>query len=67
MTRVVHISDLHFGRPAVAEQVDSLREAVVDLGPDAVAVSGDLTQRCADSEFLRAREFLEFLRETRPR
>ncbi len=26
MTTLVHVSDLHFGRPAVAERLDALRE-----------------------------------------
>lgn len=62
----MHVSDLHFGRPAVAEQVEALRRAVQEIEPDAVAVSGDLTQRCADAEFARAREFLESVEETAP-
>ncbi|CAA9437575.1 MAG: 3',5'-cyclic-nucleotide phosphodiesterase [uncultured Rubrobacteraceae bacterium] len=66
MTRILHTSDLHFGRPAVAEQLDSLKGSIKELAPDAVAVSGDLTQRCSVSEFLQARAYLDEIRETAP-
>ena len=66
MTRILHTSDLHFGRPAVAVQLDSLLSMVGKLNPDAVAVSGDLTQRCTNSEFQKARAYLDAMRETAP-
>ncbi|MBD0254029.1 MAG: metallophosphoesterase [Rubrobacter sp.] len=66
MTTLVHISDLHFGRPAVAERLDALREFIVENRPDAVAVSGDLTQRCSNKEFAHARAYLDSLGETAP-
>ena len=66
MTTLVHISDLHFGRPAVAERLDALREFIVENRPDAVAVSGDLTQRCSNKEFSHARAYLDSLGETAP-
>jgi len=66
VTTLVHISDLHFGRPAVAERLDALREFIVENRPDAVAVSGDLTQRCSDREFADARAYLDSLGETAP-
>lgn len=66
MTTLVHVSDLHFGRPAVSEQLDSLLEAIVRLSPDAVAVSGDLTQRCSRSEFEKARAYLDNIGRTAP-
>ena len=66
MTTLVHISDLHFGRPAVAERLDALREFTVENRPDAVAVSGDLTQRCSNIEFSDARAYLDSLGETAP-
>jgi 3',5'-cyclic AMP phosphodiesterase CpdA len=60
MSRVAHLSDLHFGRhdPAVVEGL------LVDLGrlqPALVAVSGDLTQRARRAEFAAARAFLDRL------
>ncbi len=66
MVKILHTSDLHFGRPAVSAQLDSLLSLVGELGPDAVAVSGDLTQRCANAEFEQARRYLDAMRETAP-
>ena len=66
MTTLAHVSDLHFGRPAVAERLDTLKEFVVTVEPDAIAVSGDLTQRCSNREFRRARAYLDALGETAP-
>ena len=63
---VVHISDLHFGRPAVAERLDALKGYVGKIQPDAVAVSGDLTQRCTNGEFSNARTYLDSLGKIAP-
>lgn len=60
MTRILHLSDLHFGR----ERPDLLRpliEIVNALGPDLVAISGDLTQRARPGQFRAARVFIEAL------
>ncbi len=65
MSKVIaHLSDLHFGRvdPATVEPVI---EAVRNLRPDVVAISGDLTQRARRREFEEARRFLERLPEPR--
>ncbi len=62
MTRIVHLSDLHFGAhderlvEAVEWQVDQLK-------PDLVVISGDFTQRARTEQFREACEFLEDLRE----
>ncbi len=66
VVRLVHVSDLHFGRPAVSERLDSLRGLIAELGPDAVAVSGDLKQRCSRREFAQAREYLDKIGEKAP-
>ena len=57
MRRIVHISDLHFGRvnPAL---IEPLLASIVGLNPTVVAVSGDLTQRATIEQFEAAREFL---------
>ncbi|SEN76810.1 metallophosphoesterase family protein [Palleronia pelagia] len=60
MTRIVHLSDLHFGRDR-AEAEPQLVEIVNDLAPDLVAVSGDFTQRARRGQFERASAFLEKL------
>jgi 3',5'-cyclic AMP phosphodiesterase CpdA len=59
VARILHTSDLHFGRPAVATQLGALKAKIGELAPDAVAVSGDLTQRCTVAEFRQARAYLD--------
>ena len=58
MRRIVHISDLHFGRanPALLKP---LLANIVELQPNVVAVSGDLTQRATEEQFDAARGFLQ--------
>ncbi len=63
---VMHISDLHFGRPSSSERLSALKDKVRELRPDAIAVSGDLTQSCANREFVQAREYLDSLNEVAP-
>ena len=63
---IAHISDLHFGRPSVVERLDALKEFIEEIQPDAVAVSGDLTQRCSKREFSKARAYLDSLGKTAP-
>ncbi|HKB52644.1 MAG TPA: metallophosphoesterase, partial [Ramlibacter sp.] len=58
VTTVLHISDVHFGTPAVPEQIDALDELIQTQRFDVVAVSGDLSQRARAGELLRARAFL---------
>ena len=55
---VFHVSDLHFGRPAVPEQIDAIEQLIQDGRFDVVAISGDLTQRARSGEFQRARAFI---------
>lgn len=58
MRTIAHISDLHFGRTD-PEMVRRLRAQLVQLRPDLVVVSGDLTQRARITEFVQARAFLD--------
>ncbi|MEP7214460.1 MAG: metallophosphoesterase family protein [Acidobacteriota bacterium] len=60
MRRIVHLSDIHFGSVdlAIAERVV---EKIVELGPDVVVVSGDLTQRARSAQFIEAKRFLDLL------
>ncbi|WP_158969569.1 metallophosphoesterase family protein [Chachezhania sediminis] len=58
MKRLLHLSDLHFGRTR-PELLDPLIEEVNGLDPDLVAVSGDLTQRARNWQFMRARELID--------
>ena len=58
MRRVVHISDLHFGRTD-ERVVAALTRQLRDLAPDVLVVSGDLTQRARSRQFQEARHFLD--------
>ena len=60
MTRIAHITDLHFGAedPAVVEALAA--ELAADR-PDLVAVSGDLTLGARPAEFRAARAFMDAL------
>jgi 3',5'-cyclic AMP phosphodiesterase CpdA len=58
MTRVLHVSDLHFGKPAVPEQIEAIEAVIQEEKFDVVAISGDLTQRARSGEFQRARAFI---------
>ncbi|MDG4649708.1 metallophosphoesterase [Roseibacterium sp. SDUM158017] len=60
MTRIAHISDLHFGTED-HELLGPLRIAIRQARPDLVAVSGDLTQRARPGQFRAARAFLDGL------
>jgi predicted MPP superfamily phosphohydrolase len=60
MRVVAHLSDLHFGRVHRAA-LEPLRRRVVELAPDLVVVSGDLTQRARAAQFREARAFLDSL------
>lgn len=60
MRRIVHLSDLHFGR--VREGLaDELLTTLKALAPDVIAISGDLTQRARHHQFEAARRFLDKL------
>jgi 3',5'-cyclic AMP phosphodiesterase CpdA len=58
MTRVLHVSDLHFGKPAVPEQIEAIEAVIQQEKFDVVAISGDLSQRARSGEFQRARAFI---------
>jgi len=62
MTRIVHLSDLHFGAhdESLVEGVDW---QVDQLKPDLVVISGDFTQRARTEQFREACAFLEGLRD----
>ena len=58
VVKVFHVSDLHFGRPTVPEQIDAIEQIIRDGAFDVVAISGDLTQRAKAGEFQRAQAFI---------
>lgn len=60
MPCIAHISDLHFGYndPLL---VTALREALWEIDPDVLAVSGDLVEHASATEFQQAKAFLDSL------
>lgn len=60
MTRLLHLSDLHFGRDR-PELAEPLLKTIATLNPDLVVISGDFTQRARISQFERAARFLDRL------
>lgn len=60
MTRIVHLTDLHFGmeRP---ELVAPLAQAIAATAPDIVVVTGDLSHRARAPQFRAAMTFLQGL------
>lgn len=58
--KVAHVSDLHFGTTDPAA-VEALAQDLRDQGADLVVVSGDLTQRARQWQFVEARRFLDGL------
>lgn len=58
MTTVFHVSDLHFGRPAVPAQFEAIETLIQEHRYDVVAISGDVSQRARSGEFQRARAFI---------
>ena len=60
--RIAHLSDPHFGtvKPDVKE---ALRAGLKHIGPDAVIVTGDVTQRARFRQFREAKAFFKTLSE----
>ncbi|HEX6135056.1 MAG TPA: metallophosphoesterase [Longimicrobiales bacterium] len=61
MLTMLHISDLHFGKPYVEHVGEAVIRAAHELPIDAVVASGDFTQRAKRREYEQAREFLDRL------
>lgn len=59
MTRILHISDLHFGPPFVPVVAEALLRTIPLLHVDAIVVSGDITQRARREQFEQARAYFE--------
>jgi 3',5'-cyclic AMP phosphodiesterase CpdA len=60
MKRIIHLSDLHFGRDR-PELLLPLVHAVTEVRPDLVIISGDLTQRATAPQFAAAASFIKSL------
>ncbi|WP_066701527.1 metallophosphoesterase family protein [Celeribacter ethanolicus] len=61
MTRLIHLSDLHFGRTDPALAAPLLR-TIERLEPTLVVISGDLTQRARRGQFDKARHFIDAIK-----
>jgi len=61
MLTMLHISDLHFGRPYVEHVGEAVVRAAHELAIDVIVVSGDFTQRAKRHEYEAARAFLDRL------
>ena len=59
--RLLHISDLHFGPPYVEEVGEAALRIAIAINPDAVIISGDLTQRAKREQFVAAKQYMERL------
>jgi 3',5'-cyclic AMP phosphodiesterase CpdA len=62
MTRLIHLSDLHFGAHD-PDLVEAVERKVDETEPDLVVISGDFTQRARTEQFQEACRFLERLRD----
>ncbi len=60
MRKLIHLSDIHFGRVDYAV-VEKLLHKIAELSLDLTVVSGDLTQRARSAQFIEARDFLDKL------
>ena len=60
-TRVLHVSDLHFGRNDKPESLEALGRLVEESRPELVIASGDLTHRGLRAQHERAAGFLRSL------
>jgi 3',5'-cyclic AMP phosphodiesterase CpdA len=58
--KIIHISDLHFGREG-KNLLPAFQKIMEEINPDLVVVSGDFTQDARIAEFKRAQSFLEAL------
>lgn len=63
---ILHLSDLHFGRPVILAQIAAVEQQLGELAPDAIVVAGDITQRARHGEFQRGVAFLESVRSAAP-
>ena len=63
---IVHVSDLHFGRDVSLTQVEALEAQLPGLEPDAIVLSGDVSQRARHGEFQMARFFRDRIGKVAP-
>ena len=61
MRKVLHITDVHFGRDHQSDRSAGIIELSLARRPDVVVFSGDLTKRAKPSQFAQARHFVDAL------
>lgn len=61
MTKILHLSDLHFGKHFLPSVGEVIQAQVETLSPDIIVISGDFTHRAKPKEFEAAREFIHRL------
>jgi 3',5'-cyclic AMP phosphodiesterase CpdA len=57
--RIAHLSDIHFGKISHPAVVPALIEQVNEGGFDVVVISGDLTQRAREREYVPAKAMID--------
>jgi 3',5'-cyclic AMP phosphodiesterase CpdA len=60
MTQIVHLSDTHFGTE-IPDVVTAIQQAVAELEPNVVLLTGDITQRARRRQFQAAKGFMDQL------
>jgi len=63
---ILHGSDVHFGRPHDLEAARLFVQEIDRIGPDALVLAGDFTQRAKRGEYRDVRVFLDGLRHRFP-
>ena len=61
MRRLLHITDIHFGRDHQPDRSEGILRLARKRRPDVVVVSGDVTKRAKPSQFQEARRFVDAL------
>ncbi|HEU5051141.1 MAG TPA: metallophosphoesterase [Gemmatimonadales bacterium] len=64
--RILHLSDVHFGVDAQLAQLEQIELFAPKLEPDAVVLSGDLTQRARHGEFQAAHALMRRMQQIAP-
>lgn len=59
MRSILHISDVHFGKPHRPRLAQGVLDFIERHQPDVVVLSGDLTQRARPEQFRAARAFVD--------
>src|SRR5207237_8803659 len=64
--QLLHVPDHPCGGLANIEQIEALEAMIPDLRPDAVVITGDVSQRARHGEFQRARALVQLAARTAP-